>query len=70
MTRLPLQIEFGARQAKARVRVSLAAVHLSRTHGVWIFWRMHFPFTTEHMPGDVALWYLYPFRPVELTKDM
>ena len=50
------------------VRVSLASVHPSRTHGFWIFWRMHFPYTCEHMPGDVALWYLRPFRHVELTK--
>ena len=41
------------------VRVS-ASIHPSRTHGLWIFWRMHFPYTCEHMPGDVALWYLRP----------
>jgi hypothetical protein len=52
------------------VRVSLVSIHPSKTHGLWIFWRMHFSKTFEHMPGDVALWYLRPFRHVDFTKDM
>jgi hypothetical protein len=53
---------------RGHVRVSLVSVHPSRKHGLWIYWRMHFPFTDKYMPGDVALWYLRPFRHVELTK--
>jgi hypothetical protein len=51
------------------VRLSLDSVHLSKTHGLWIFWRMHFPVTTKFKSGDAALWYFHPFRRVEVTKN-
>jgi hypothetical protein len=51
------------------VHVSLVSIHPSKTHGLWIFWRMRFSKTYQHMPGDVALWYLSPFRHVDFTKD-
>ena len=51
------------------VRISLVSIHPSKTHGLWIFWRMRFSKTYQHMPGDVALWYLSPFRHVDFTKD-
>ena len=55
------------------VTASFVSIHPSRAHGIWIFWRMHFARKTreeEMAPGDVALWYLRPFRHVEFTKDM
>jgi len=54
----------------APVGVSRVSIRPSRAHGLWIFWRLHFARSHPHMPGDVALWYLHPFRHVELTKDM
>src|SRR4051794_35879990 len=50
------------------VTMSFSRLRLSRDHIVSIYWRMHFTGSYPHMPGDVALWHLRPFRYVDLTK--
>jgi hypothetical protein len=49
-------------------RLEMLSFRPSLHHGITIYWQMHFGKACENMPGDVAIWELYPWGNVEFTK--
>lgn len=48
-------------------RLEYLGVSPSLRHGFHLFWRIHYRRQEEFMPGDIAVWRLYP-REVVFTK--
>jgi hypothetical protein len=50
------------------VSISFSRVRMTPEHILSIYWRTRFTGPHKHMPGDVEVWQLRPFRSVDLTK--